>query len=247
MLKNPTWYTERNLTEISLGGLLILIVIRTIQYNITRMRDKYLHTNCLAALANMSSKYTNLHSYVCQRLNSLFGLLAKKHEKLLNQINEDRQRNHTQIAIDYDNDCVQDLSTLEELMRMVLEIINSCLTNALHHNSNLVYSLLYNKHIYQQFCSHEAFQDVLTNIDIVINFFSNEVEILEDRTLERVKETIEKGIKQFSRDRLKKLPELKFKYVEEDQPEDFFVPYVWSMIYEHSHLLLEGQLCIKTS
>lgn len=28
-----------------------------------------------------------------------------------------------------------------------------------------------------------------------------------------------------------KFPELKFKYVEEDQPEDFFIPYVWSLVF----------------
>ena len=27
------WYTERTVTQLSLGGLLILVVIRTIQYN----------------------------------------------------------------------------------------------------------------------------------------------------------------------------------------------------------------------
>lgn len=54
MLKTISWYTERSISEISLGGLLVLVVIRTIQYNMLKMRDKYLHTNCLAALANMS-------------------------------------------------------------------------------------------------------------------------------------------------------------------------------------------------
>lgn len=68
-IKKLTWYTERSLSEISLGGLLILVLIRTIQFNMTRMRDKYLHTNCLAALANMSGKFQNLHPYVCQRIN----------------------------------------------------------------------------------------------------------------------------------------------------------------------------------
>ncbi|KAL4682586.1 hypothetical protein H8959_002141 [Pygathrix nigripes] len=28
-----------------------------------------------------------------------------------------------------------------------------------------------------------------------------------------------------------KFPELKFKYVEEEQPEEFFIPYVWSLVY----------------
>ena len=36
-----TWYTERGVSELSLGGLLILVVIRTIQYNMLKMRAKY--------------------------------------------------------------------------------------------------------------------------------------------------------------------------------------------------------------
>ncbi|XP_015606666.1 dymeclin-like [Cephus cinctus] len=82
MLKGVSWYTERCISEISLGGLLILVVIRTIQYNMLKMRDKYLHTNCLAALANMSSQFRGLHPYVSQRLLSLLETMAKKYLKL---------------------------------------------------------------------------------------------------------------------------------------------------------------------
>uniref|UniRef100_A0A2C9L5B3 Dymeclin n=1 Tax=Biomphalaria glabrata TaxID=6526 RepID=A0A2C9L5B3_BIOGL len=71
MVKNVQWYKERPLSEISLGGLLILVVIRTIQYNMTRMRDKYLHTNCLAALANMSAQFNNLSAFVSQKIIKL--------------------------------------------------------------------------------------------------------------------------------------------------------------------------------
>ncbi|XP_068616250.1 dymeclin-like, partial [Brachionichthys hirsutus] len=85
VLKNISWYTERSLTEISLGSLLILVVIRTIQFNMTRTRDKYLHTNCLAALANMSAQFRCLHQYAAQRIISLFALLSKKHNKVLEQ------------------------------------------------------------------------------------------------------------------------------------------------------------------
>lgn len=88
MLKNITWYTEKYLTEISLGGLLILVVIRTIQYNMLKTRDKYLHTNCLAALANMSAQFRSLHPYVSQRLISLFETLARKHSRLHDQLKD---------------------------------------------------------------------------------------------------------------------------------------------------------------
>lgn len=93
MLKNIFWYTERSISDISLGGLLVLVVIRTIQYNMLKMRDKYLHTNCLAALANMSSQFRSLHPYVAQRLVSLFEILAKKHARLDTQIKQPLDEN----------------------------------------------------------------------------------------------------------------------------------------------------------
>ena len=44
-------------------------------YN-SNYQDKYLHTNCLAALANMSSKFYALHPYVCQRINRFLSILV---------------------------------------------------------------------------------------------------------------------------------------------------------------------------
>jgi len=35
---------------------------------------------------------------------------------------------------------------------------------------------------------------------------------------------------------LQQFPELKFKYVEEDHPEEFFIPYVWMLIHTRSGL-----------
>jgi hypothetical protein len=62
---------------------------------------------------------------------------------------------------------IQDLAIIEELMRMVLEIINSCIINSIHHNTNLIYSILYHKNLYVQFYSHPNFQDVIANIEFV--------------------------------------------------------------------------------
>ena len=42
-----------------------------------------MHTNCLAALANMSGQFKNLHPYVSQRLVSMFEALAKKYFRLM--------------------------------------------------------------------------------------------------------------------------------------------------------------------
>ncbi|XP_051785745.1 dymeclin isoform X2 [Erpetoichthys calabaricus] len=232
ILKNITWYTERALTEISLGSLLILVVIRTIQFNMTRTRDKYLHTNCLAALANMSAQFRCLHQYAAQRIISLFALLSKKHNKVLEQATQSLRG-----PFDLDEnsslpDYAQDLNVIEEVIRMMLEIINSCLTSSLHHNPNLVYALLYKRELFEQFRTHPSFQDIMQNLDMVIGFFSTRLEQAgTDLSVERVQEVIKQGAVALPKDRLKKFPELKFKYVEEDQPEEFFIPYVWSLVY----------------
>ncbi|XP_014782112.1 dymeclin [Octopus bimaculoides] len=242
-IKHVPWFKERSINEVTLGGLLILVVIRTIQYNMTRMRDKYLHTNCLAALANMSSNFNNLHPYVAQRIVSLFAQLCKKHSKLVEHIRsaavngslEMEQGNG--VDSDSDIDYVQDLAVLEEVIRMVLEIINSCLTNGILHNPNLVYSLLYQKDQFGMFRTHPTFQDIIQNIDTVLAYFSSKLEQNgQNLSPNEVLTTIKEGSLQFRKDRLRKFPELRFKYVEEESPEEFFIPYMWSLVFHSSHL-----------
>uniref|UniRef100_A0A7M4G0E3 Dymeclin n=1 Tax=Crocodylus porosus TaxID=8502 RepID=A0A7M4G0E3_CROPO len=195
------------------------------------IRDKYLHTNCLAALANMSAQFRSLHQYAAQRIISLFSLLSKKHNKVLEQATQSLRG-----SLSSDDsplpDYAQDLNVIEEVIRMMLEIINSCLANSLHHNPNLVYALLYKRDLFEQFRTHPSFQDVMQNIDLVISFFSSRLEQAgAELSVERVLEIIKQGAVALPKDRLRKFPELKFKYVEEEQPEEFFIPYVWSLVY----------------
>jgi hypothetical protein len=65
------------------------------------------------------------------------------------------------------NECIQDLSIIEDVMRTILEIINSCLTHTLRYNINLIYALLYNREIFENYRAHPNFQDILQNIDTV--------------------------------------------------------------------------------
>lgn len=221
MLKGIPWYTERMISEISLGGMIILVTARTIQYNLLRMRDKYLHTNCLAALANMSSQFSNLHPYVCQRLISLFEILTKTHSR-----------------------ANVDIMAVEETIRIILEVINSCLTHQLIHNTNLVYTLLYNKHVFQPFRNHEAFHDIIQNIDLVITYFSKKLEKENEASndVDEILEKVQRWSHQWPRDLLKKFPDLKFKYVEEEKPEEFFIPYVWSLVGKSSGIYWNAAL-----
>ncbi|EPQ14392.1 Dymeclin [Myotis brandtii] len=72
----------------------------------------------------------------------------------------------------------------------------------------------------------------MQNIDLVITFFSSRLlQAGAELSVEWVLEIMKQGIVALPKDRLKKFQELKFKYVEEEQPEEFFIPYVWSLVY----------------
>uniref|UniRef100_A0A673FXU1 Dymeclin n=1 Tax=Sinocyclocheilus rhinocerous TaxID=307959 RepID=A0A673FXU1_9TELE len=193
MLKNISWYTERVLTEISLGSLLILVVIRTIQFNMTRTRVRP---------EPVTKSHVKLHKY--PDLWPLFALLSKKHNKVLEQAT---QSLHGPLGADDRTvlpDYAQDLNVIEEVIRMMLEIINSCLSTSLHHNPNLLYALLYKRELFEQFRSHPSFQDIMQNLDTVIGFFSQRLEQAgSDLSVERVQEVIKKGAAALPKERLK--------------------------------------------
>ncbi|CAG2107268.1 unnamed protein product, partial [Medioppia subpectinata] len=240
-LKNIVWYTDRQLTEISLGGLIVLVIIRTIQFNMSRARDRFLHTNLCATLANMSNHFKRLNPYVCQRLVSLFEKLSKKFTKILKDIQLNESKTNGVEQSDVSSDCetsslapelTQDMSIFEEVLRMILEIINACLAAQLTNNPNLVYTLLYKRQVLEPFHSHPCFQDIVMNIETVLTYFSNRIEGI-DRNLSvsEVYEIIQQSSLQWPSDRLKKFPELRFRYVEDEQPEEFFIPYIWSLVF----------------
>lgn len=60
-----------------------------------------------------------------------------------------------------------DLSILEEVLRMLLEILNATFTHQLAGNPHLVYSLLHQREVLDILRRIPAFQDVVTNIDTV--------------------------------------------------------------------------------
>jgi dymeclin len=144
------------------------------------------------------------------------------------------------------------MSVLEEVLRMVLEIINSALSHQLVYCPNLVYTLLYKRHVFESFRSNPAFQDIIQNIDMVIGFFTSRLQRVQglfhvsklsqtslkslfpdqrgELGVAEVYEVISKGSSQWSSDRLRKFADLRFKYVDEDGNEkSYFLPYVYSL------------------
>ncbi len=90
---------------------------------------------------------------------------------------------------------------------MVLEIINSCLVSQIKSNSNLIYTLLYKKDIFEPFSAHPGFQDLSQNLQTVISFFNSKLEQVQEkkeRTLavHEVQDIIRQTAMQFPREKL---------------------------------------------
>lgn len=55
-----------------------MLLLRTAHLNLSKLKDVYLHTNTLAALANMAPHVSDLSSHAAQRLVSLSDMLARR-------------------------------------------------------------------------------------------------------------------------------------------------------------------------
>jgi len=71
IIQNVSWYRERHLRDISLGSLIILCLLRSMTFNLSRLRDGFLLSNTLAVLMNLTPHVTDVHPYAALRLVSV--------------------------------------------------------------------------------------------------------------------------------------------------------------------------------
>ncbi|KAG0098123.1 hypothetical protein BGZ93_001097 [Podila epicladia] len=219
------WFTERLLKSISLGGLAVAIVIRTIQYNLAQHKDVYFHTNSLAILANMSNSLQDIHPYVSQRLVTLFDIVARRYQKIVLK--------HQQKDDNFEKNA--DVIIYGDMVTLVLEIINSTLTHKLKANPQLVYSLLHKQEMFAYFRNDIKFKDLIHNIEQAVGYFQQKVSEanIKAPTPEEVAQVIQTASRTWPPNLMKTFPDIKFQYEEEEQSNEFFCPYVWSLLYRN--------------
>jgi len=230
------WYQERLLPNISLGSLVVVILIRTVKYNLSKLRDVYLHTNCLAALANMAPHVQNLNSYASQRLVSLFDMLARKYSKLQSRAKVTSGGKAAEAAAE-ENEEVTELNIYTDFLRIVLEIVNAILTYALPRNPEVVYALMHRQELFAPFKDHPRFVELLENIQAVLDYFNTRMDESGSKgewSVDKVLSVVTTNARAWRGDGIKLFTELRFTYEEEAHPEEFFVPYVWSLVCTHS-------------
>ncbi|KAK6146036.1 hypothetical protein DH2020_019905 [Rehmannia glutinosa] len=180
MLPSVPWYQERLLHQTSLGSLMIIILIRTVKYNLSKLRDIYLHTNCLATLANMAPHVHRLSAYASQQLVSLFDMLSRKYNKLAEVKNDKMNMADGVLRGDsLPEDPSAELHIYTDFLRLVLEILNSILTYALPRNPEVVYAIMHRQEVFLPFKNHPRFNELLENIYTVLDFFNSRIDAQE--------------------------------------------------------------------
>lgn len=123
-----------------------------------------------------------------------------------------------------------------DMVTLVLEIINSTLTHKLKANPQLVYSLLHKQEMFAYFRNDLKFKDLIQNIEQAVNYFQQKVSEanIKAPTPEEVAQVIQTASRTWPPNLMKTFPDIKFQYEEEEQSNEFFCPYVWSLIYRNT-------------
>jgi hypothetical protein len=73
------FYKERHLSNISLGSLVILCMLRVLTYNVSRARDAYLLSNCSAVLLNLAGQAEKVHEYTALRMTNVLHSILRRY------------------------------------------------------------------------------------------------------------------------------------------------------------------------
>ncbi|WCJ23861.1 hypothetical protein M5689_005863 [Euphorbia peplus] len=232
ILANVPWYQEHLLHQTSLGSLMVIILIRTVKYNLSKLRDLYLHTTCLATLANMAPHVHRLSAYASQRLVSLFYMLSRKYNKLAERIDDKIGKSGLIEQGSLAEDLSAELHIYTDFLRIVLEILNAILTYALPRNPEVVYAIMHRQEVFQPFKNHPRFNELIENIYMVLDFFNSRMDAQTqdgEWSVEKVLQLIILNCRSWRGEGMKMFTQLHFSYEQESHPEEFFTPYIWRL------------------
>ncbi|MCO5604280.1 hypothetical protein L7F22_058445 [Adiantum nelumboides] len=237
VLPGVSWFKDQILTQTTLGSLMVVLLIRTVKYNLAALRDVYLHTNCLATLSNMAPHAHKLSAYASQRLVSLFEMLSRKYFKMSNASKASHPTAESFQVLQTSGETPAELHIYTDFLRLVFEIISAILTYALPHNPEVVYALLHRQELFKPFEDHPLFSDLVENINSVLAYFNKHLDAQKDKdewNVETVLQAILAVTRSWRGEGIKMFPQLQFTYEEDQCSEEFFVPYVWQLVVSYS-------------
>lgn len=287
ILPTVPWFRERILTDMSLGSLMFVMLLRAIQFNLTKLQDAHLHRYAFAALVNLAPHCEQMHPYAAQRLVTVLDVLARKFVRLqrrteaaavslsggaggggggassgaatgdtvgVNIGGGGAELKDVDLTVSSSGMTAKELAETRamlleqyaEYLRIVLEILHACVApRVLSHNLNLVYALLHKRSVLEPLGLNARFVDLVEGLREVLSHFAaaldQEFEKRDGAWAEEdVREVLQVACRSWrggggsSQSAADNLADLRFSYVEEASPEDFFVPYVWSLVVEQT-------------
>ena len=227
MIQNIPWYKERNLKSISLGSIIMLSIIRSLTFNLNRLSDPFLLSNCCAVLMNLSPSIVELHDYAAMRLVSVTISCMKRYTELVQENPDDDE---------------EELSTPTamhgEATRTLLQVIKHCLSaKTLDRNIHLIYALVYHQADFRKILAteHPFRKSEISRIMKVLEAATKTIDESGDartavKALKVLSEHVEEIQKVVAERKRPEPDDFTFTYEEEADPEIFFVPYVWEIV-----------------
>eukprot|EP00472_Partenskyella_glossopodia_P013644 CAMPEP_0197515824 /NCGR_PEP_ID=MMETSP1318-20131121/823_1 /TAXON_ID=552666 /ORGANISM="Partenskyella glossopodia, Strain RCC365" /LENGTH=730 /DNA_ID=CAMNT_0043064287 /DNA_START=338 /DNA_END=2527 /DNA_ORIENTATION=- len=257
LIPSADWFKDHHLKDISLGSLTMIVLMRAMRENLYNHRDLSSFTNMIGILANMAPHAHALHPLAQKNLVDLVGLLSKRWESMRDgdvkqsaaaeDIDENNDHNHAQnnnVTADVDGNGNADVDTATQIEMMLTDFVRLSLeiTCAFLHPKKLelfpelIYWLILQQNTTLKYLHHDdRLIDMVRPLMSLIDGFEASVEasVGEERDAEAVIDAIRtcataKNLKSAG---LNVVP-AKFEYEEQKNCEDFFVPYIWNIIYQ---------------
>ncbi|KAF1776884.1 Endonuclease/exonuclease/phosphatase [Phytophthora cactorum] len=250
VVSNVSWYQEHYMLDVSLGSLMMVIFTRLIFRNITHFQDSFIHLNAFAALSNLARSAENLHMYAAQGIVGLIDMLAKNEAKLVAQMQRLKSTDKEESEV-----LAQKQSAYVEFIRLLLGVVSSCLkAKQLPRNPQLIYSLLHRADTFGVLQQHSEFAahvnngpvwSTLARFQAVVDAKTTPDDALDaDTVLDIIRgECVSLLASSSARSRTGGASRSKasvddddasYRYEEEADPEQFFVPYIWKLIQEQT-------------
>ncbi|KAG1684514.1 hypothetical protein DVH05_011029 [Phytophthora capsici] len=250
VVPNVSWYQEHYMLDVSLGSLMMVIFTRLIFRNITHFQDSFIHLNAFAALSNLARSAENIHMYAAQGIVGLIDMLAKNEAKLVTQMQRLKTTDKEESEV-----LAQKQSAYVEFIRLLLGVVSSSLkAKLLPRNPQLIYSLLHRADTFAALQQHSEFAahvhngpvwSTLARFQAVVDAKTSPDDVLDaDLVLEIIRgecvsllAASSAGSRTGGAFKSKASVEdddTSYRYEEEADPEQFFVPYIWKLIQEQT-------------
>jgi len=222
------WFVEQRVAPISAGSLAVAVVVRTMQHNLSRLSDDFLHSNCLAFLTNMAPHLADLHPAAAMRLVGMSGLLSRRYFRLQAGGGGGGGGGEAAVA---DDDAAAALAQLREYLRVLLGVFNAVVAHGLQRNPQLAYAMLRAREELQLLGQQPEFGTAVASLEFALSFLSGRLQdagVLDDPGEgTEILQAIAAHAAEFVP--VRGAQDVHFEYKEVESSPEFFVPYIWAM------------------